>query len=52
VLSMRWQDIDGEWWTIPAEIAKNGRSHRVPLSASGVPARGGAGSAASYASIG
>lgn len=32
VLSMRWQDVDGAWWTIPAEIAKNGRSHRVPLS--------------------
>ncbi len=30
--SMRWQDIDGEWWTIPAEFAKNGLSHRVPLS--------------------
>jgi integrase len=33
VLMMRWEDIDGEWWTIPAEVAKNGRSHRVPLSA-------------------
>jgi integrase len=32
VHSMRWQDIDGEWWTIPAEFAKNGLSHRVPLS--------------------
>jgi integrase len=32
VLSLRWQDIDGTWWTIPAEFAKNGRSHRVPLS--------------------
>lgn len=29
---MRWEDIDGEWWTIPGEVAKNGRSHRVPLS--------------------
>jgi integrase len=29
---MRWSDIDGEWWTIPAEFAKNGLSHRVPLS--------------------
>ncbi len=33
VLSMRWQDLDGTWWTIPAEFAKNGLSHRVPLSA-------------------
>lgn len=32
VLTMRWQDIDGEWWTIPAAVAKNGLSHRVPLS--------------------
>jgi len=32
VLSMRWQDVDGAWWTIPAEVAKNGRSHRVPRS--------------------
>jgi integrase len=33
VLTMRWQDVDSEWWTIPAEVAKNGFSHRVPLSA-------------------
>jgi integrase len=33
VLSMRWADLEGDWWTIPAEVAKNGRSHRVPLSA-------------------
>jgi integrase len=31
VLSMRWQDVDGTWWTIPAELAKNGLAHRVPL---------------------
>jgi integrase len=30
VLSMRWSDIDGDWWIIPS--TKNGRSHRVPLS--------------------
>src|SRR5215203_2179626 len=30
VLSMRWSDIDGDWWTVP--YAKNGLSHRVPLS--------------------
>ncbi len=29
---MRWQDIDGDWWTIPAKHAKNGLAHRVPLS--------------------
>jgi len=32
VHSMRWSEIDGNWWTIPAEVAKNGLSHRVPLS--------------------
>jgi integrase len=33
VLTMRWADIcfDTNMWTIPAERAKNGRSHRVPL---------------------
>jgi integrase len=29
VHSMRWSDIDGEWWTIPAEFSKNNLSHRV-----------------------
>lgn len=30
---MRWQDVDLEtgWWTIPAEVAKNGEQHEVPL---------------------
>ncbi len=32
VLSMRWKDIDGDWWTIPGEVSKNGLTHRVPLS--------------------
>jgi integrase len=32
VHAMRWKDVDGEWWTIPAEVAKNGLGHRVPLS--------------------
>ncbi len=29
---MRWKDIEGDWWTIPAEFSKNKLSHRVPLS--------------------
>jgi integrase len=31
---MRWDHIDfgSGWWTIPAELAKNGMTHRVPLS--------------------
>ena len=31
--SMAWKDLDlkSGWWTIPGEIAKNGQSHRVPL---------------------
>jgi integrase len=32
VVSLRWSDIDGAWWTIPAAIAKNKLGHRVPLS--------------------
>lgn len=38
VRQMRWVDVDldGGWWTIPAELAKNGLSHRVPLSAPAV----------------
>ena len=31
VLSLRWQDIDEAWWTIPGTVAKNGLPHRVPL---------------------
>jgi integrase len=32
VADMRWQDVDldGGWWTIPADRAKNGLPHRVP----------------------
>jgi integrase len=33
VLAMRWDQISSGWWTIPAEIAKNGSAHRVPVSA-------------------
>lgn len=32
VLSMRWEDMDGDWWTIPADVSKNKLAHRVPLS--------------------
>jgi integrase len=34
VASMRWKDIDfgTGWWTIPAEMNKSNRDHRVPLS--------------------
>ena len=32
IASMRWEDIEGDWWTIPGHVAKNGLSHRVPLS--------------------
>jgi integrase len=31
VIGMRTAEIDGRWWTIPTERAKNGRSHRVYL---------------------
>lgn len=45
VLAMRWQDLSHEpgphgepvwWWTIPAEVTKSARSHRVPLSTAAV----------------
>jgi integrase len=34
VNTMRWADVDLDsgWWTIPATVAKNKLSHRVPLS--------------------
>ena len=33
VRQMRWDQIDEEGvWTIPAEVAKNGKEHKVPLS--------------------
>lgn len=32
VAGMEWSEIDGPWWTIPGEKAKNGRPHRVFLS--------------------
>ena len=35
VFTMQWQDVDqaSEWWTIPGTKAKNGQTHRVPLTA-------------------
>lgn len=32
-MAMRWRDVDLEakLWTVPAEITKSGRAHRVPL---------------------
>lgn len=31
VVGIHTDEIDGEWWTIPAERAKNGKAHRVYL---------------------
>lgn len=31
-IGIHWREIDGRWWTIPAERSKNGREHRVYLS--------------------
>ena len=33
VIGMNSSEIEGEWWTIPAERAKNGKTHRVFLTA-------------------
>ena len=32
VRAMRWAELDGDLWTIPAEIVKNRRTHPLPLS--------------------
>ncbi|MGI9435850.1 MAG: tyrosine-type recombinase/integrase, partial [Geminicoccaceae bacterium] len=32
VLGARWDEIEGDVWTVPAERMKAGREHRVPLS--------------------
>ena len=32
VAGMRWDDIDGETWTLPASATKSKREHTVPLS--------------------
>ena len=32
VRGMRWEEVDGDTWTIPESRAKTGRAHRVPLS--------------------
>jgi len=31
VVSMEWSEVDGNWWTIPANKAKNRQAHRVFL---------------------
>lgn len=33
ILGMKWDELDltARWWTVPAERAKNGLAHRVPL---------------------
>jgi integrase len=33
VLQLRWDDITGPWWTVPAGIVKNKLAHRVYLGA-------------------
>ncbi len=32
VLTMRWEHVNGSWWTIPPEATKNSLAHRVPIS--------------------
>ncbi len=31
VIGIRWNEIDGKWWTLPGERSKNKRPHRVYL---------------------
>lgn len=32
VVGLTWGEIDGDWWTLPKERAKNKVEHRIPLS--------------------
>ncbi len=32
VSGMKWSEIEGDWWNLPAERTKNGLAHRIPLS--------------------
>ena len=34
VIGIHTREIDGDWWTIPSDRAKNGKAHRVFLTAS------------------
>jgi integrase len=31
VASMKWEDLDSQWWTIPAAVTKTREENRVPL---------------------
>ena len=31
VAKMHWDEVEGQWWTIPADKTKNGKEHRVFL---------------------
>ncbi|HEX9942994.1 MAG TPA: site-specific integrase, partial [Thermoanaerobaculia bacterium] len=31
IMRMRWEDVDGDWWTIPGVFTKNERPHEVFL---------------------
>lgn len=33
IIGMHSSEIDGKWWTVPADRAKNGKAHRVYLTA-------------------
>lgn len=33
VIGLHTTEIDGDWWTVPAERAKNGKAHRIYLTA-------------------
>lgn len=32
VMRMRWEDLDGDWWTLSGDLTKNGQPHAVFLS--------------------
>lgn len=38
IAGMRWDEVDGTWWTIPAARTKNRKAHRVYLTSEAVKA--------------
>jgi integrase len=40
VTRMHWDEVEGQWWTIPAEKTKNGKEHRVFLNSTALELMG------------
>jgi integrase len=40
VAKMLWDEVEGQWWTIPADKTKNGKEHRVFLNSTALELMG------------